>query len=190
MTILLLKLQPPRNPRYILFDKGLSEIGTTSLQRALPISPKLQMQYISTSEMRTASLQGTEWLIPKCPLLIGPLYNCTGLQSAPAQNSNVFFVVLRKCICCQPQCLRFNSPSSLGYAFFRERMPSMLVNGLSCYHPCWLIIKMAYLLLNNIISCKKQTRVRCFLFPCSLILHYKPHDVRQRATEKYTMTDQ
>ncbi len=52
-------------------SKGPSKKGTTSEQRTLLISAKLYMQYISTSEKRTASLQGTKWLIPKCPLLRG-----------------------------------------------------------------------------------------------------------------------
>ncbi len=50
---------------------GPSEKGTTSLQGTLPISPKVYMQYIPTSERRTASLQGTKWLVTKCPLLRG-----------------------------------------------------------------------------------------------------------------------
>ncbi len=33
--------------------------------------PKVYMQYISTSEKRTTSLQETKWLVPKCPLLEG-----------------------------------------------------------------------------------------------------------------------
>ena len=60
-------------------NKGPSEKGTTSLQRTLPISPKVYIQYISTSEKRTASLQGTKWLVPKCPLFGGStvwLYVC------------------------------------------------------------------------------------------------------------------
>ncbi len=52
-------------------NKGPFEKGTTSLQGTLPISLKEYMQYISTSKKRTTSLQGTKWLVPKCPLLGG-----------------------------------------------------------------------------------------------------------------------
>ncbi len=52
-------------------NKEPSEKGTTSLQRTLPISPRVYMQYISFSEKRTTTLQGTKWLVPKCPLLGG-----------------------------------------------------------------------------------------------------------------------
>ena len=45
--------------------------GTTSIHRILPISLKVYMQFFSTSEKRTASLQGTQCLVPNCPLLRG-----------------------------------------------------------------------------------------------------------------------
>ncbi len=58
--------------------KGPSENGTTSLQRTLP---HFQLaNRFSMFEMRTASLQGTKWLAPKCPLLNGSTvynYTCT-----------------------------------------------------------------------------------------------------------------
>ena len=40
-------------------NKGPSEKGTTSLQATLPIYPKVYMQYVLTSEKRTASLVPT-----------------------------------------------------------------------------------------------------------------------------------
>ncbi len=51
------------------YNKGPSEKGTTSLQGALPISPKEYMQYISTFERRT------QRLVPKCPLFGGLIIN-------------------------------------------------------------------------------------------------------------------
>ncbi len=54
-------------------NKGPAEKGTTSLQRILPIPPKVHVQYISTSEKKTTFLQGIKLLVPKCPLLRGSI---------------------------------------------------------------------------------------------------------------------
>ncbi len=68
------------------YDKGTSISWTTSLQRTLPLSPKYICNTLSTSEKRTASLQGTQWLVPKCPLLGGPLSKQVGYSHNSAIN--------------------------------------------------------------------------------------------------------
>ena len=58
-------------------NKGPFEKGTTSLQRTLPYLQKCTCNTLSTSENRTACLQGSKCLVPKCPLFRGFTVHCT-----------------------------------------------------------------------------------------------------------------
>ncbi len=77
-------------------NKGPSEKGTTSQQRTLPMSLKVYMQYISTSEKRTASLQGTKCLVPKCPLARGSTVHII-IYSMSIVSSYYYIVVTCTC---------------------------------------------------------------------------------------------
>ncbi len=78
--------------------KGPFEKGTTSLQRTLPISPKVYMQYVfSTSEKRTASLlvQKVSFILERfhCIIFSNSVYSyCPLLQKGPGYHLDLMIV--------------------------------------------------------------------------------------------------
>ncbi len=75
------------------------------LYKTLPIYPKVYRQYIFDLQNEDGLLQGTKWVVPKCPLLRGStvhvhvlLYMLLKIDSILVLHTELILLRVQKCV--------------------------------------------------------------------------------------------